>query len=80
MKRISDSTLKQLLDSLLQQRILNMGEMESARIKPRDDRARDVIDMVLNKGQRASSTMIDALCKLDPCLSETLKLKNVSNQ
>lgn len=74
MEKVSDSTLNQLLDSLFQRRILNMGEMESARIKPRDDRARDVIDMVLRKGQKASSSMIKALCELDPCLSNTLNL------
>ncbi|KAL3979255.1 annexin A1 [Sarotherodon galilaeus] len=44
--QVSVSTLNQLLDSLFQQGIINMEEMDSARIKPRADRARDVIDVV----------------------------------
>uniref|UniRef100_A0A3Q2VBU1 CARD domain-containing protein n=1 Tax=Haplochromis burtoni TaxID=8153 RepID=A0A3Q2VBU1_HAPBU len=68
------STVNQLLDSLLQQGIINKEEMDSARIKPRADRARDVIDVVRNKGEEASSSLIDGLRELDPYLSETLHL------
>ncbi|XP_076730362.1 uncharacterized protein LOC143412701 [Maylandia zebra] len=70
--QVSDSTLNQLLDSLFQQGIINMEEMDSARIKPRADRARDVIDVVRNKGEEASSSLIDGLRELDPYFSETL--------
>uniref|UniRef100_A0A3P9CDS2 CARD domain-containing protein n=1 Tax=Maylandia zebra TaxID=106582 RepID=A0A3P9CDS2_9CICH len=72
--QVSDSTVNQLLDSLFQQGIINMEEMDSARIKPRADRARDVIDVVRNKGEEASSSLIDGLRELDPYLSETLHL------
>uniref|UniRef100_A0A3Q4GLE7 CARD domain-containing protein n=1 Tax=Neolamprologus brichardi TaxID=32507 RepID=A0A3Q4GLE7_NEOBR len=72
--QVSDSTVNQLLDSLLQQGIINKEEMDSARIKPRADRARDVIDVVRNKGEEASSSLIDGLRELDPYLSETLHL------
>uniref|UniRef100_A0A3Q2V288 CARD domain-containing protein n=1 Tax=Haplochromis burtoni TaxID=8153 RepID=A0A3Q2V288_HAPBU len=70
--QVSDSNLNQLLDSLFQQGIINMEEMDSARIKPRADRARDVIDVVRNKGEEASSSLIDGLRELDPYFSETL--------
>uniref|UniRef100_I3KS50 CARD domain-containing protein n=2 Tax=Oreochromis TaxID=8139 RepID=I3KS50_ORENI len=73
--QVSDSTVNQLLDNLLQQGIINKEEMDSARIKPRADRARDVIDVVRNKGEEASSSLIDGLRELDPYLSETLHLK-----
>ncbi|XP_019201067.2 uncharacterized protein LOC100697750 [Oreochromis niloticus] len=72
--QVSDSTVNQLLDNLLQQGIINKEEMDSARIKPRADRARDVIDVVRNKGEEASSSLIDGLRELDPYLSETLHL------
>uniref|UniRef100_A0A3Q0RYT7 CARD domain-containing protein n=1 Tax=Amphilophus citrinellus TaxID=61819 RepID=A0A3Q0RYT7_AMPCI len=74
-EKVSGSTLNQLLDSLLQRGIINEEEMDSARIKPKADRARDVIDVVRNKGAEASSSLIDDLQDLDPHLSETLHLK-----
>ncbi|XP_065326083.1 NACHT, LRR and PYD domains-containing protein 12-like [Pelmatolapia mariae] len=64
-EKVSDSTLNQLLDRLLQEEIITMEEMEAARIKPRAERARDVIDVVRNKGERASSFLIEFLCELD---------------
>uniref|UniRef100_A0A3Q0RT09 CARD domain-containing protein n=1 Tax=Amphilophus citrinellus TaxID=61819 RepID=A0A3Q0RT09_AMPCI len=73
-EKVSGSTLNQLLDSLLQRGIINEGEMDSARIKPKADRARDVIDVVRNKGAEASNSLINDLRELDPYLSETLHL------
>ncbi|XP_065326036.1 uncharacterized protein LOC135932533 [Pelmatolapia mariae] len=73
-EKVSDSTLNQLLDRLLQEEIITMEEMEAARIKPRAERARDVIDVVRNKGERASSFLIDALCELDKHLFGSLGL------
>ncbi|CAI5657607.1 unnamed protein product [Oreochromis niloticus] len=73
-EKVSDSTLNQLLDRLLQEEIITMEEMEAARIKPRAERARHVIDVVRNKGRRASSFLIDDLCELDQYLFDTLGL------
>lgn len=73
-KKVSKSTLNQLLDSLLQKDIIDMEEMEAAKIKRRAERARHVIDVVQNKGRRASSFLIDALCELDKHLFDTLGL------
>lgn len=73
-EKVSDSTLNQLLDRLLREKIITMEEMEAARLKPRAERARDVIDLVRNKGERASSFLIDALRKLDKHLFDTLGL------
>lgn len=74
MEKVSDSTLNQLLDSLLQEEIITMEEMEVARLKPRAERARHVIDVVRNKGEGASSFLIDALRKLDKHLFGSLGL------
>ncbi|XP_026147933.1 protein NLRC3-like isoform X2 [Mastacembelus armatus] len=73
-QNVSEPVLNQLLDSLLQQDVINQGEMESARAETRADRARAVIDMVRRKGTEASSVLIDGLCQLDPHLSRTLDL------
>ncbi|XP_042281110.1 uncharacterized protein LOC121906349 [Thunnus maccoyii] len=74
-KRVSDPVLNYLLDALLHDKVITSGEMESIQIKPRADRARQLIDTVLKKGKEACKILIDALCKVDPFLSETLELK-----
>uniref|UniRef100_A0A7N8X8K0 CARD domain-containing protein n=1 Tax=Mastacembelus armatus TaxID=205130 RepID=A0A7N8X8K0_9TELE len=51
-----EQVLNQLLESLLQQGVINQGEMESARAETRADRTRAVIDMVRRKGAEATST------------------------
>ncbi|XP_026185315.1 caspase recruitment domain-containing protein 8-like [Mastacembelus armatus] len=73
-KGVSEPVLNQLLDFLLQQGVINQGEMESTRAKTRADRARAVIDMVRGKGTETSSVLIDGLRQLDPHLSRTLNL------
>ncbi|XP_062273930.1 uncharacterized protein LOC133979436 [Scomber scombrus] len=73
-KGVSDPTLNGLLDELLQRRIITQEEMESAKTNSKADKARAVIDMVRNKGIKASSCLISDLRKLDPHLSKTLKL------
>uniref|UniRef100_A0A7N8X2X9 CARD domain-containing protein n=1 Tax=Mastacembelus armatus TaxID=205130 RepID=A0A7N8X2X9_9TELE len=73
-QKVSEPVLNQLLDFLLQQDVINQGEMESARAETRADRARAVIDMVRGKGTEASSVLIDRLCQLDRHLSRTLNL------
>ncbi|CAG5998742.1 unnamed protein product [Menidia menidia] len=59
---VSDSVLNQLLDKLLQHGAMINEEMQTAKTKPRAEKARDVIDTVM------------ALGKVDPCLSRELKL------
>lgn len=74
MKKVSDSTLNELLDSLYQEEIIDMEEKEAAKIKTGPERARDVIDVVRNKGEKPSSFLIRDLHKLDPYLFDTLGL------
>ncbi|XP_038139758.1 uncharacterized protein si:ch211-114l13.9 [Cyprinodon tularosa] len=72
--KVSKATLDQLQDKLLEKKVLTDNEMEVGNMG-KTDKARYVIDIVRNKGQKASSTMIAALCDLDSCLAEELKLK-----
>ncbi|XP_035846692.1 uncharacterized protein LOC116054973 [Sander lucioperca] len=73
-ERVSDDVLNQLLDKLLEHRIINDGEMQSIRTKAKADKAREVIDTVRRKGTKPSALLIADLRKLDPCLSKVLKL------
>ncbi|XP_035532748.1 uncharacterized protein LOC118339181 isoform X2 [Morone saxatilis] len=70
--RVSEPVLNQLLDKLLECRIINDAEMHSIKTKARDEKARDVIDTVLRKN--ASSALIAAHREVDPCLSRELNL------
>ncbi|XP_039632757.1 uncharacterized protein LOC120543671 isoform X2 [Perca fluviatilis] len=72
--RVSDDVLNQLLDKLLEHRIINDGEMQSIRTTARADKAREVIDTVRRKGTEPSSLLIAVLRELDLCLSKVLKL------
>ncbi|XP_052367564.1 caspase-1-like [Oncorhynchus keta] len=50
-KRVSGPVLNELLDRLLQHTVINQEEMESVEvIAERTEKARDIIDMVLRKG------------------------------
>ncbi|KAM9362640.1 envoplakin-like [Symphorus nematophorus] len=73
-RRVSDPLLDRLLDELLRKRVLNDAESEAARVKPRGDKARDLIDMVRKKGERASTIMTDIFVANDPFLCEDLGL------
>uniref|UniRef100_A0A667XTR7 CARD domain-containing protein n=1 Tax=Myripristis murdjan TaxID=586833 RepID=A0A667XTR7_9TELE len=73
-KRVSEPVLDALLDELLTLEIINKGEMDVVRIKPKTEKARELIDMVMNKGADASSHMITVFCELDRYLSRELKL------
>ena len=68
--------IKQLLDGLQQERVLNSEEAESVLEEQaaRADRARCLIDMVRKKGRRASEKMITLLRERDPNLGMTLGL------
>lgn len=74
MTKVSMAVLQQLLDRMLENKILNDAELELAGTT-KADKARAVIDMVRNKGSKASTAFIVAMCDLDPCLAEELKLK-----
>ncbi|XP_029979517.1 NACHT, LRR and PYD domains-containing protein 1b allele 2-like [Sphaeramia orbicularis] len=66
--------LKQLLDRLLTEKIINDEERESFATKSRADKVRHMMNMMRNKGPRACSFLISAFCELDPHLSQTLNL------
>ncbi|XP_062386771.1 arp2/3 complex-activating protein rickA-like [Sardina pilchardus] len=68
--------LKQLLDELQTERVLNEEEAESVLEEQaaRADRARCLIDIVRKKGRRASERMIAHLREKDSSLAETLGL------
>ncbi|XP_053198075.1 uncharacterized protein LOC128382115 [Scomber japonicus] len=74
-QRVSEPHLDQLLDKLLEQRVINDGEMDSLRVENRAEKARSLIDTVLKKGPAASSFLIAALCEVDPVLSRRLNLQ-----
>ncbi|XP_016529963.1 caspase-1-like [Poecilia formosa] len=70
---ISPPILQQILDRMLENNILNDGEMDLGQ-KPQGDKVREVVDMVQKKGPKASWAFITALCELDRCLVENLNL------
>ncbi|XP_045569041.1 NACHT, LRR and PYD domains-containing protein 3-like [Salmo salar] len=65
--RVSRPVLDGLLDGLLHHTVINQEEMESVKvIAERAEKARDIIDMVLRKGNESSSRIINLLGELDP--------------
>ncbi|XP_029603908.1 caspase recruitment domain-containing protein 8-like isoform X3 [Salmo trutta] len=77
-KRVSRPALNELLDGLLQHTVINQEEMESVKvIAERAEKARDIIDMVLRKGNESCSRMINLLVELDPCLCSLLQINSV---
>lgn len=73
-KRVTECTLRKLLDELLQRRVINDEEMEVYKTKTKTEGARDLIDAVRARGEEASSIMIGILYQVDPFLSKKLKL------
>uniref|UniRef100_A0A665VJZ1 CARD domain-containing protein n=1 Tax=Echeneis naucrates TaxID=173247 RepID=A0A665VJZ1_ECHNA len=72
---VSEPVLKSLLDHLLEKEVIADCEMGSMKgIWDHFDKARSVIDLVRNKGEAASSIMIEFLCKKDPFFSGHLGL------
>ncbi|XP_054901712.1 caspase a-like [Poeciliopsis prolifica] len=69
-EKVSKSMLKQLLDDLLEARLLNDGEVESVLEdnSTKADMARCLIDMVRKKGTRASKMLIDHIQTRDEML------------
>ncbi|XP_031670613.1 NACHT, LRR and PYD domains-containing protein 1b allele 2-like isoform X1 [Oncorhynchus kisutch] len=74
-KRVSRPVLDGLLERLLQHTVINQEEMESVKvIAERAEKARDIIDMVLRKGNESCSRMINLLGELDACLCSQLQI------
>lgn len=76
MEKVSKALLKQLLDDLLEDGLLNDGETDSVLEdhSNKADMARSVIDMVKRKGDKASRKMIAHLESRDPTLYSELGL------
>ncbi|XP_062336318.1 uncharacterized protein LOC134035336 [Osmerus eperlanus] len=75
-ERVSMPVLDNLLDGLLQERVINDCEREAAIAETqRVERARATIDMVLRKGDESWSVMRRLLCDMDPYLHSTLGFK-----
>ncbi|XP_054881987.1 uncharacterized protein LOC129356430 [Poeciliopsis prolifica] len=79
-KEVSEEILKRLLDELLSDEVF--GDLEDEGIlqmnRTRADKARDTIDAVRKKGQRACRLMIKHLHHMDPTLSNQLGLSSAS--
>ncbi|KAK2847305.1 hypothetical protein Q5P01_010304 [Channa striata] len=77
-KKISVPVLKQLLDGLLEDGVLNDGEKDSILEEncSREDKARQLIDTVKKKGNEASRKMISHLQDRDPTLFSQLGLSS----
>lgn len=75
-EKVSKSMLKQLLDDLLLDRLLNDGEVESVveDNSAKSDMARCLVDMVRKKGDKASRKLIQHIEDRDPSLYEVLEL------
>ncbi|KAM9437594.1 uncharacterized protein ACWYII_015456 isoform 2-T3 [Salvelinus alpinus] len=74
-EKVSEPIIKCLLDGLLQKKAINDYEKDSVKvIAERADKARAIIDMVLNKGTFACLTMKTLLCELDQFLCSELGL------
>ncbi|XP_023185485.1 NLR family CARD domain-containing protein 3-like [Xiphophorus maculatus] len=80
-EKVSEEILKRLLDDLLSDGVFNHSEIEGILQKNpiRADKARDTIDAVMNKGQRACRLMIKRLHHRDPTLSNQLGLSSDSS-
>lgn len=74
--KMSRQVIKQLLDDLLKDGVLNDGEKDSIleENSTSSDMARCLIDMVKKKGQEASRKLFTHLQKRDPTLSAELEL------
>uniref|UniRef100_A0A3Q0S396 CARD domain-containing protein n=1 Tax=Amphilophus citrinellus TaxID=61819 RepID=A0A3Q0S396_AMPCI len=75
-EKVSETVIKQLLDDLAEDRVLNDGECESIleRNTTRADKARCLIDIVKRKGPKASNTMIAHFQRREPLLFDNLGL------
>ncbi|XP_054879223.1 NLR family CARD domain-containing protein 3-like isoform X2 [Poeciliopsis prolifica] len=79
-KRVSEEILIQLLDDLLSDGVFKHSEIESIlqNNQTQTNKARNTIDAVMKKGQRACRLMIKRLHHMDPTLSSQLGLSSDS--
>ncbi|XP_029935780.1 uncharacterized protein LOC115379200 [Myripristis murdjan] len=74
---VSGPVLKDLLDGLLEKRVINDSEREAAHgMQNKADKARFVIDTVRNKGEAARSEMIALLSDIDPLFCGRLGMRS----
>ncbi|XP_028275909.1 caspase-1-like [Parambassis ranga] len=73
---VTKEVISQLLDDMLEDHILNDGEKESILEEnfSRRDKARNLIDTVKRKGDKASKKLVACICCRDPTLSSELGL------
>lgn len=74
-KRVSAPVLNSLLDELRRRRVITQEEEVSVKaVADSTERARQVIDIVVNKGDKACSIMKKVLLEYDSYLSKSLGL------
>ncbi|KAM6158573.1 caspase-1-like [Rhynchocyon petersi] len=75
---VSEDTLKNLLDDLLNDKVLNEEETETVKNKNKTtkDMARDLIDFVIRKGRHASEILINHICERDSALANDLEFSS----
>uniref|UniRef100_A0AAY5KJC1 CARD domain-containing protein n=1 Tax=Esox lucius TaxID=8010 RepID=A0AAY5KJC1_ESOLU len=75
--RVSKPVISQLLDDLLEDKVLNEEEKDSVKEEnnARAEQARCLIDMVRKKGPQASKKMIGRVQERDSVLYESLGLE-----
>ena len=77
--KLSDLDVINLLHYLWEMNVLNVEEKKTVEEKmTREDRARCLIDTVMQKGERESSVMVDYLTERPPALWPTLGLTPTS--
>uniref|UniRef100_H3B2V4 Caspase 1 n=1 Tax=Latimeria chalumnae TaxID=7897 RepID=H3B2V4_LATCH len=74
---VSKPVLDQILDDLLEQKVLNEGEYEALKegSTRRGDKALELIDIVRKKGQKASEKFIQSIQYRDSMFAERLELE-----
>ncbi|XP_054448578.1 uncharacterized protein LOC129086111 [Pteronotus mesoamericanus] len=77
---VSSGTINGLLDGLLDEKVLNQEEMEKVRKENHTamDKARDLIDSVIQKGDQASQILINQIVEVDLQLAGKLGLSSAS--
>ncbi|CAK6982286.1 caspase a-like%2C partial, partial [Scomber scombrus] len=75
---VNSTVIKQLLEDLIHDGIVNDGEADSILEdnSTKTDRARTLIDIVMRKGDKASRKFIDHLYERDPILYKNLRLSS----
>ncbi|XP_005992299.1 caspase-13 [Latimeria chalumnae] len=79
---VSKPVLDQILDDLLEQKVLNEGEYEALKegSTRRGDKALELIDIVRKKGQKASEKFIQSIQYRDSMFAERLELEPDSSR